>query len=557
MKRSRAVRFLVATPFCALLALASVRAEDTKGKWQFGFGLSYFSTVDYIRSNADVAIASGLAGQEGLPAVTFVDPRPDANILNRPGVQDDFKLDFNVSYGLTRWLAVELAASYLKAPVGNIEVFSIDVVKDVGNGFQNPTFARVCGPQGQSLCFNYRGDTISSRSDSNEFLQVGELTEIPIQLSALVRFRPESPFDPYVGLGVGYIMTDLKTGDSFEAQAKEVSELLVQAPILGNAVADPAFTSPFPGITPGPLEAEVNDAFEYHVVGGVDYYLSERFSMFVDARYVWTSGAVDIRIWDAQQGLLTSTELGKLRVIQEGLLEDRDGDGEFDPKLFLLWEDLGTVDNAAFIGTPGNPSAGRCSKAQGADIDCQGSGLFEMDDFNGNGLYEADTEGTGVLFQLPPGSADPGERLGEILCPACRTVDNGGPAPVPPLYVGSSTARVPANTEDTNFSRSLDRFKKFGVDCSTVAPGTYPECGGILQTPGSRPQFVWPEGCTQLSPNLPLAATTAALQEGCPVPRSTNVNVSGVDNIADTLLIQGGEIRLGGFSLGVGVKFTF
>ena len=63
-------------------------AEDTKGKWQFGFGLSYFSTVDYIRSNADLAIASGIVDQNGLPSVGSVDERPDINIMNQASIRD-------------------------------------------------------------------------------------------------------------------------------------------------------------------------------------------------------------------------------------------------------------------------------------------------------------------------------------------------------------------------------------------------------------------------------------------------------------------------------------
>src|SRR5262245_66131740 len=86
-------------------------AEDTKGKWQFGFGISYYSTVDYIRSNADIALAEGVVGDNGLPSVGSVDERPDINIQNEASIRDDFKLDFNASYGLTRWLALETGVS--------------------------------------------------------------------------------------------------------------------------------------------------------------------------------------------------------------------------------------------------------------------------------------------------------------------------------------------------------------------------------------------------------------------------------------------------------------
>src|SRR6516162_696592 len=88
----RAVLFGVLA--AALLVVRSARAEDTKGKSQFGFGVTYYATSDYIRSNSDIAIASSVAGQTvGLPPVTSVDPRPDQNMLNEPTVHDDFRFD--------------------------------------------------------------------------------------------------------------------------------------------------------------------------------------------------------------------------------------------------------------------------------------------------------------------------------------------------------------------------------------------------------------------------------------------------------------------------------
>src|SRR5262245_31211061 len=91
----------------ALTAVRPALAEDTKGKWQFGFGFTYFATSDYIRSNSDIAISTNVAGDTtGLPPVTSVDDRPDQNMLNEPTVHDDFRFDVKASYGLTRWLAV-------------------------------------------------------------------------------------------------------------------------------------------------------------------------------------------------------------------------------------------------------------------------------------------------------------------------------------------------------------------------------------------------------------------------------------------------------------------
>src|SRR5881296_101290 len=134
-------RVTIAAAVCVASLFASSRAlaEDTKGKWQFGFGLSYYATTDYIRSNADIAIATGTVGtcgeEGGLCPVGSVDERPDINVMNQPSIRDDFKIDFNASYGLTRWLALEAAGSYMNAPVGNIEFYFLNIHQ----GISSPT----------------------------------------------------------------------------------------------------------------------------------------------------------------------------------------------------------------------------------------------------------------------------------------------------------------------------------------------------------------------------------------------------------------------------------
>src|SRR5688572_22138212 len=208
MLRHKTICFLSLTAVVCVVSMTDAHAEDTKGKWQFGFGISYFSTTDYIRSNADIAISDGTIGAQGIPP-TFPDERPDINILNKPTIQDDFKLDFNVSYGLTRWLALEMAAGYQRSPVGDIEFYTRDQTVEV-----TPPAAGVslCGPSQNGACWGYTR-TLPHDVRTNSFLPIGELTEIPVQLSGLIRFRPESPLDPYIGLGVGYIFTNLETGE--------------------------------------------------------------------------------------------------------------------------------------------------------------------------------------------------------------------------------------------------------------------------------------------------------------------------------------------------------
>lgn len=508
-------------------AVAPLHAEDTKGKWQFGFGLSYMATTDYIRSNSDIAIATSTAGQvAGLPAVTSVDDRPDQNMLNEPTVADDFRFDFNASYGLTRWLALEVAAGYMKSDVGNIEFFFKDATINYGGTFGSTTPA-VCGPNLNSPCSRYNINTPSSPT-SNLFVPVGTLTEIPLQLSALVRFRPESPLDPYVGLGVGYLFTDLQTGSEFEQRGQGISDLMVSAEIAGEYTdtSRPTRVSNT-GFSVGPMQAEVSSDFSWHAVGGVDYFINDHFSIYVDARYTWTDSAVNITVDGAHQVLLATFAPGKLQTI---VRDTPNG-----------WEDTGVSG---------------CGQ-------CIGDHLLATEDSNGNGTLDPNVgEGAGKLYLFPIG-LNPNN-------PSCSDPTHpGGSSQFCKWDVADAVVIDCTNdticpwrnnntfdTEDRNSNRIMDRFLYYGVDVCSLPGAT------AQNTPGCTPadilantQYVWPgSGCT----TVPQAADQGNyLPEGCPPAVGGDATGADTDNPSDTYIIQGGEIKLGGFSLGVGFKITF
>ncbi|HEV8699775.1 MAG TPA: hypothetical protein VGV60_00720 [Candidatus Polarisedimenticolia bacterium] len=604
----------------SLVPLSQALAEDTKGKWQFGFGLSYMATVDYIRSNADIAYATTTRGADGsLASVAYVDERPDANILNQPSIRDDFKLDFSASYGLTRWLALEAAVSYLEAPVGNIEFFNKDSHQGLlGNG-GNASVEVQCGPTLDGRCYDYTPQLANNHLHNN-FLPVGQLREIPIHLSGLIRFRPESPLDPYIGAGFGYIMTKLTTSSQFNKAADLVSNLRVATAAEGEFTVSRCNREGFPydpvtnqgvgcnDFTPGPMQAQVRNAYEWHAVGGVDYYATDHFSVYVDARYVWTSGALDIRTDGAHQVLFGVTDSGRLLLMRRLYKNDDPSypDAAIDPDHHLdpgdpasgpyLWEDYGVPANQHFQDDI-------CPEYPDGTSMCRNSGYLETEDKNMNGNLDTRCDGPGgefnycedegFLYRLLPGSRDIDEAL-RIDCPLCRhnQLANVGPNGIPENADGilgtSDDGDDGFDTEDTNGNGYLDRFLVYGIDiCSTPQGVGNPRC--IEDDHPSDPltydrfNFVWPEGCSQ-SPQT-LGPFETLTESGCPpflqarlrcngtdangdcIPaRDThgnliydrnNVQTTVNDNAADTYIIQGGKIRMGGFSLGVGFKFTF
>ncbi len=544
----RLVRILTLVLLGSVLAAVPSFAEDTKGKWQFGFGISYYAVTDYIRSNADIAISSGVVGPTGLPPVSSVDERPDINILNEPSISDDFKIDFNASYGVTRWLALELMASYFKSQVGNIEFFFRDQTTYVANATSEGV-ARMCGPNplgAPDSCWTY---STNSPVDNkvNTFLPVGELTTLPLQISGLVRFRPESPLDPYIGLGLGYTFTDLQHGPEFTSRAGEVDNLFVASGYKGDYTKNGQTTNCGPNrdqlcanFDSGPITAEVSDAFQWHAIAGVDYYVNDKFSFYVDARYAWTSGSVDIRVDGDPQV--------RFAVTDEGQIVIRSVDG--------IWEDTGFFGrNDCEYPDPLDPTAPK--------ISCAGDEFLATEDkFGGiqNGLYESD-EDDGVIYLLPVNERDPAARVGEFYCPTC---DGNGPETAG-AYAGRNK-----DTEDKNGNTALDTNLLYGLDiCTTPEGAGHPRCSsGVTNIP----HYVWPSGCPPRydpsSLTLPAPTDTPEIRArklaiidspGCPpIPSSGTLgSTTSTDNASDLYIIQGGDIRLGGFSLGLGMKFNF
>jgi len=562
MKAAKGVQILTFASIAGLLWTSPARAEDTRGKWQFGFGLSYYSTIDYIRSNADIARASGVVGENGLPSVDAVDDRPDINILNQPSIKDKFKLDLSASYGLTRWLAVEAAVGYLQAPVGNIEFYLNDKMQQLQPS-GSPTGPPLCGPNVDQRCTDF-SDPSLNENIHNTFLPVGTITEIPVHLSGLVRFRPESPFDPYIGLGVGYIQTHLSTGDQFNERSREVTSRKITADCEGDFTVTTCAKKTDPKYVPGdpfekpvpfhtvPLTATVRSSFEWHAVGGVDYYLNERMSFYVDARYTWTGGAVHITTDGEPQVRLAAEDAGRLLLQTKGTPRNGPGDwtqGE-DQSGYFLWEDTGfiTRDNLSERIICTNPN-------NTAHPACAGDGLFETEDKNYNGVLDPG-EDDGVIYVLPPGPFhNVGERFDNFtfVCPAC--IGNGSNNT---YFDSNGNTGRPAlqrpDSEDKNYNGYMDRYLSYAIDiCSTPDGKGNPGCAGV--TPSTTPAYVWPGGCATIIPGL-----GSKVAEGCPPPQpfaSTSPKTSDIDNTADIYIIQGGRIHLGGFGLGVGMKFSF
>jgi hypothetical protein len=269
---------------------------------------------------------------------------------------------------------------------------------------------------------------------------------------------------------------------------------------------------------------------------------------------VWTSGSIDIRTDDAHQVRFALSDTGFLQKFVQGAPGTTYNPS--DPSTWYLWEDIGVQANAPFHQL--------CPA-------CQNDGMLETEDKNLNGALDAacgpDTpnfcEDEGWLYEIPPGTRSIDEAL-RMPCPGCAK--NGV-----------------LDTEDANGNGYLDRYLVYGLDvCSTPQGIGNARCSGTSVP--STPRYLWPEECPMAPANL--GPFQAAKESGCPpfliphnapdpndpnnpdkcqIDNSTgkclliypSFQGTAADNASDTYIIQGGRIRMGGFGLGVGVKFTF
>ncbi len=286
---------------CALVTIGlagPVYAEDLKGRWYFGGNISFLSTTDDIRSNAFIIIGS--PGDDGIPftgdpnedqgcpedisaqsPTLFCDPRNDDLLGRETTIEETFKLDLTAGYGMTSWLSLQLDVSYFEGDVGPVDAYRLEALP-VGE-FTGAIFT--------FIEYQDRKQSIPTT--------IGEITEIPVSLTGIVRFRKDSPLNPYVGLGAGYIFAEMEGSAELEQLNKRLDALRVVGITdeFGNDLTTEADT---PNRATGrikarhPIHVDIEDAFEWHATAGAEYFFNDRISMVFDIKYMYADQAIEI-----------------------------------------------------------------------------------------------------------------------------------------------------------------------------------------------------------------------------------------------------------------------
>jgi outer membrane protein W len=321
------IRKIIYSFFIIMLAgifAGSSFAEDIEKKWQLSFGLSSYTTQDEIRSDADNR-AFYIDATNTVLSVG-VDPRPDAAATNVNQIEDAFLLNVAGSYAFNSWFLLELRVGYSKSDVGDLEVTAL---------FDNDAEAQ--------FLFDERGEFLFRWYS----LDVGELTRIPIQLTPIIRFRPKSNFNPYLGLGVGYIVTNFESSsemNTFSSNIDQAVGAFLSAVYPGGAIPSDKYRDL------GPATVEAPDSWEYHFLGGLAYTFRKHWAVFIDAQYVFASNSMKIRVdglerfgigfpdgeVELTEGILIPGPIGQPYRILSGGGIDFDGDGVADPGSYYV-----------------------------------------------------------------------------------------------------------------------------------------------------------------------------------------------------------------------------
>ena len=209
------IRWWLSGAAALTILLSPVAAEDVRGRWSFSLGVGMMSTLDDIRNNASVLRLEDPGRgfpddiSDDLVVADSNDRRQDDLLGRETAVEERQIYNLSVGYGLTSWLSLQVDVGYYQGNVGNLDTFNIDR-RFVDLNDDNT----LSDGQGELLSTPFR--------DASVPMSVGQLEQIPVMFNAVFRFRKDSPFNPILGAGVGWIFTDFDESDAFRDLNNEI-----------------------------------------------------------------------------------------------------------------------------------------------------------------------------------------------------------------------------------------------------------------------------------------------------------------------------------------------
>jgi|GEM_PF-3070237 len=254
----------------AVVALPAVaHAEDVEKKFRIGLSAGFYNTQDEIRSPSANTLT--LTDADDQPVAVIIDPRNDNAAIGDLTIEPGFRGTLSGSYGFNRFFVLEGSVGYQKSDVGDIEV---------------------------QAWFNRR---VLEESEEYHFdvfpVAAGTMTQIPIQLTALARFRPKANLNPYLGGGVGYTVVGFDASPELDQLSIRMDRAVGGLAPLSNSI-NGAVAPSVPGTNElrdlSGAHVEAHDTFEWHLAGGMEYTIRRKWTAFLDARYIFASRSFSI-----------------------------------------------------------------------------------------------------------------------------------------------------------------------------------------------------------------------------------------------------------------------
>jgi hypothetical protein len=315
--RGRAILAAGAT-VCVLVAGArDIHAEEIEKKFRIGFALGGYRISDEQHSNS--ANVRTLLKSNGEFDSFFQDPRNDLGAFSDFGLEPQAGLMLSATYAFTRLWYLEASAGVRRGDVGNVELqaqFS-GAVTTVEQPFN-------------FTVFNIDG---------------GTLRQVPVEVTAGVRFRPKAAFNPFLCGGIGYSFNSFEPSD-------ELNELSVDLDRSSGGFrainqSGGTFNAATPAVNLSGITVDVNNAPEWHIGGGFEYTFASKWAFVFDTRYTVYSGKFTMTV----NG---SNELGVSVPSDQRFLTDPDAFGPFGG---IEITSGGLVDGGSLEPSPGFPDA--------------------------------------------------------------------------------------------------------------------------------------------------------------------------------------------------------
>ena len=134
----------------------------------------------------------------------FQDPRDDSAVFGNLDMQSGPIATISAQYAVTKIFLIEASVGYQVSDLGDVEVSA---------QFEN---ARTPIEE-----INFAFETFR--------INAGEITRVPIQLTALARLRPRAKFNPYFGAGLGYAVQGYDPSDEFNQLSVNMDRSLGRA----------------------------------------------------------------------------------------------------------------------------------------------------------------------------------------------------------------------------------------------------------------------------------------------------------------------------------------